>query len=123
TWGEGVGAGAPRAIPPDKRKPPVLTEGWQLGEPDYIITLPTVNVPAEGNDIFPTPNLTIDIPADHWVRAIEIRPSNREVTHHSVLFMAGGIGGGMVGQSGFVDVLGGWGVGTPPAGYPEGGGR
>ena len=118
-----VDAGAPRGNPADEPKPPVLTEGWQLGEPDYVITLPTVNVPAEGNDIFPTPNLTIDIPEDHWIRAVEIRPSNREVTHHSVLFMAGGIGGGMVGQSGFVDILGVWAVGTPPTVFPEGVGR
>ena len=118
-----VDAGAPRGNPADEPKLPALTEGWQLGEPDYIITLPTVNVPAEGNDIFPTPNLTIDIPEDRWIRALEIRPSNREVTHHSVLFMAGGLGGGMVGQSGFVDVLGVWAVGTPPTVYPEGVGR
>ena len=118
-----VDAGAPRGNPADEPKPPVLTEGWQLGEPDYIITLPTVNVPADGNDIFPTPNLTIDIPEDRWIRAVEIRPSNREVTHHTVLFLAGGLGGGMVSQSGFVDVLGVWAVGTPPTVYPEGVGR
>jgi hypothetical protein len=118
-----VDAGAPRGNPADEPKLPVLTEGWQLGEPDYIITLPTVNIPAEGADYFPTPNLTIDIPEDRWIRALEIRPSNRQVTHHSVLFMAGGLGGGLVGQSGFVDVLGVWAVGTPPTVYPEGTGR
>jgi mono/diheme cytochrome c family protein len=81
-----VDAGAPRGNAAEEPQPPMFTEGWQLGEPDYVITLPTVNVPADGDDIFPTPNLAINIPEDHWVRAIEIRPSNREVTHHSVLF-------------------------------------
>ena len=118
-----VDAGAPRGNPADEPRPPTFTEGWQLGEPDHIITLPTVNIPAEGNDYFPTPNLTIDIPEDRWIRALEIRPSNKAVTHHSVLFMAGGIGGGMVGSSGFVDVLGVWAVGTPPTVYPDGTGR
>ena len=47
-----VDAGAPRGNPADEPKLPALTEGWQLGEPDYIITLPTVNVPAEGDDVF-----------------------------------------------------------------------
>ena len=37
-----VDAGAPRGNPADEPKPPALTEGWQLGEPDFIITLPTV---------------------------------------------------------------------------------
>ena len=83
-----VDAGAPRGNPADEPKPPALTEGWQLGEPDYIITLPAIEVPADGKDIFPTPNITINIPEDRWIRALEIRPSNREVTHHSVLFLA-----------------------------------
>jgi mono/diheme cytochrome c family protein len=114
-----VDAGAPRGNAADEPKPPALTEGWQLGEPDYVITLPTIDVPAAGKDIFPTPNLTIDIPEDRWIRALEIRPSNREVTHHTVLFLAGA----NVGQSGFIDLLGVWAVGTNATVYPEGVGR
>ena len=116
TW---VDAGAPRGNPADEPHVPALPEGWQLGEPDYIITLPAIDVPAEGKDIFPTPNITIDIPDDRWIRALEIRPSNREVTHHSVLFLAGA----NVGQSGFIDVLGVWAVGTNATEYPDGVGR
>lgn len=94
---------APRAAAPvtfTKDVAPILhakcitCKGWQLGEPDYIITLPLVNIPAEGKDYFPTPNLKIDLAEDHWIRALEIRPSNREVTHHSVIFTAGGGSGG-----------------------------
>ena len=114
-----VDAGAPRGDPADEPKPPAFTDGWQLGEPDYVLTLPTVNIPAEGNDYFPTPNIAVNIPEDHWIRALEIRPSNREVTHHSVLFLAGA----NVGQSGFIDVLGVWAVGTNATVYPEGVGR
>ena len=116
-----VDAGAPRGNPKEEPKPPVYTDGWQLGEPDHIITLPIVNIPAEGKDYFPTPNLTLDIPEDRWVRAVEIRPSNREVTHHSVIFTTGA--GPMVGAGGVFDVLGVWAVGTPPMVYPEGTGR
>ena len=116
-------AGAVRGNPADEPQLPALTDGWQLGEPDYIITLPLVNIPAEGRDYFPTPNLTLDLPEDRWVRAIEIRPSNREVTHHSVIFATpvGGLGAALA--SGFFDVLGVWAVGTPPTVYPEGMGR
>lgn len=114
-----VDAGAPRGNPADEPALPALPEGWQLGEPDYIITLPKIDVPAEGKDIFPTPNITIDIPEDRWIRALEIRPSNREVTHHSVLFLAGA----NVGTSGFIDVLGVWAVGTNATVYPDGVGR
>jgi hypothetical protein len=121
-----VDGGVARGNPADEPKLPALTEGWQLGEPDYIITLPVVNIPAEGRDYFPTPNLTLDLPEDRWIRALEIRPSNREVTHHSVIFTApGGAGAGLGAAtgSGFFDVLGVWAVGTPPTVYPEGMGR
>jgi hypothetical protein len=111
-----VDAGAPQGDPKDLPAPPVFTEGWQLGEPDAVIDLPEVHVPATGGDYFPTPSLTVDIPEDRWVRAVEIRPSNREVTHHSVIFATGG-------PSGFFDVLAVWAVGTPPTQYPDGMGR
>jgi hypothetical protein len=81
-WGD---AGAPQGNPADTPQVPTYSDGWQLGEPDYVITLPRIEIPAEGKDIFPTPNPTIDIPDDRWVRAVEIRPSAREVTHHTVL--------------------------------------
>ena len=84
-----VDAGAPRGNPAAEPKLPAFTDGWQLGEPDYIVTLPVVNIPAEGRDYFPTPNLRLDLPEDRWIRALEIRPSNREVTHHSVIFTTG----------------------------------
>ena len=114
-----VDAGAPQGNAADTPPQPKFTDGWQLGEPDYIAELPEIQIPATGGDYFPTPSLTLDIPEDHWIRAVEIRPSNREVTHHSVIFSSGN---GM-GSSGFFDVLAVWAVGTAPAVYPEGEGR
>ena len=119
-------SGAPRGNPADEPRLPALTDGWQLGEPDHVITLPLVNIPAEGRDYFPTPSLDVDVPEDRWIRAIEIRPSNRAVTHHSVIFTlpAGTKGGvGAASGSGFFDVLGVWAVGTPPTVFPEGMGK
>jgi mono/diheme cytochrome c family protein len=118
--GKWVDSGAPQGDPKDLPPPPHFTDGWQLGEPDYIIELPEVHIPAEGNDFFPTPNLTLDLKEDHWIRAIEIRPSAREVTHHSVLFSVSF--NPLAGPPQF-DVLGVWAVGTQPTIYPEGSGR
>jgi hypothetical protein len=118
-----VDAGAPQGNPADAPKPPSFTDGWQLGEPDYVVELPEVHIPATGRDYFPTPSLTLDIPQDRWVRAIEVRPSNREVTHHSVIFAAGNPLSLMMGGDGFFDVLAVWAVGTAPTVYPEGTGR
>ena len=52
-----VDAGAPQGDPKDMPKPPQFTDGWQLGEPDQIIELPEIQIPATGGDYFPTPNL------------------------------------------------------------------
>src|SRR5262249_53573167 len=103
-----VDAGAPQGNPADFPPAPKFTQGWRHGEPDYIVELPEVHIPATGGDYFPTPNLTLDLKEDHWIRALEIRPSNHEVTHHSVIFSAN-MGGMMLGGgSGFFDVLGVW---------------
>src|SRR5437762_10680844 len=102
-----VDAGAPRGDLKDMPKPPQFTEGWQLGEPDLIVELPEVQIPATGKDYFPTPSLTLNLAEDRWIRAVEIRPSNREVTHHSVIFSANigaGMGiGSLMNSSGFFD--------------------
>jgi hypothetical protein len=116
-----VDGGAPRGDLHDLPKPPAFTDGWQLGEPDLVVELPEVQVPATGGDYFPTPNLVLPIAEDHWIRAVEVRPSNREVTHHSVIFSTGA--GPAMGASGLFDVLAVWAVGTRATVYPDGTGR
>ena len=117
-----VDAGAPRGDPGDLPELPTFVEGWALGEPDLTVTLPEVTVPAEGNDYYPDLTHTLDLPEKRWIRAIEVRPSNRKVTHHSVIFTsADGAQGGT--ENGFFDVLAVWSVGTNPHEFPEGMGR
>ena len=149
-----VDAGAPQGDPSDLPELPTFSEGWQLGEPDLIVTLNEVTVPAvcEGNtegsgglrsarlnaagaaeggssgagcvggDYYPDLNHTLDIPEKRWIRAIEVKPSNRKVTHHSVIFTTSG-GAQGASRSGFFDVLAVWSVGTNPHEFPEGSGR
>ena len=149
-----VDAGAPQGAPSDLPELPTFTDGWQLGEPDLIVNLNEVTVPAvcEGNtegsgglrsarlnaagaaeggssgagcvgrDYYPDLNQTLDIPEKRWIRAIEVKPSNRKVTHHSVIFTTGGAAQG-ASRSGFFDVLAVWSVGTNPHEFPEGSGR
>ena len=124
---EWVDSGAPQGDPADLPELPNFTEGWALGEPDYIGELPEVAVPADGPDYYPDLSFTMnDLPEKRWIRAIEVRPGNRNVTHHSVVFTDGNPGQGGTGsgqRSGFFDVLVVWSVGTNPHVFPEGVGR
>src|SRR5689334_24319396 len=50
---------------------PVFPDGWALGTPDVEIAYPTtVEVPAEGPDIYRNIVLPLDLPEDAWVTAI-----------------------------------------------------
>lgn len=130
TW---VAAGMPEG---DPAKLPPLTEfprGWQLGQPDLVVELPTgYKVPASGPDIFRNFVIPLHLREDKWLRAIELRPSARAVVHH-VLFFADSTGAAMRAdeadpEPGFTGMrrgvltsaLGGWAVGQQPHLYPEG---
>jgi hypothetical protein len=116
-WAE---AGAPQGDPAHMPAPPEFSEGWQLGEPDLIVELPEIQIPAAGRDLFPIPAVTVDLPEDRWIRAVEVRPTNRQVAHHAVLFAGGN---GLLQTTDPANVLAVWAVGTPPTAYPDGTGR
>jgi hypothetical protein len=117
---EWVDSGARQGDPSAMPEPPAFTEGWQLGEPDLVVELPEIQIPATGRDLFPIPEITLKMAEDRWVRAVEIRPSNRQVAHHAVLFAGGNA---LLQAANPANVLAVWAVGTPPTEYPEGTGR
>jgi mono/diheme cytochrome c family protein len=82
-----VDAGTP---PGDLRKaplPPSFVTGWALGVPDVILGLSrTILVPADGPDLFRNVALTLDLPEDRWITAIDFQPSARNVVHHALFF-------------------------------------
>jgi Flp pilus assembly protein TadD len=80
-WVEhGAPEGDPRELPP----PRVYSEGWQLGTPDLVVTLPQAyTLPAEGTDVFRIFTLPIPIAMARFVRGLEFRPGNPKVVHHA----------------------------------------
>ena len=80
-WAE---AGAPEGDPRDLPAPRAWPDGWQLGTPDVVITLPRpFTLQADGTDIFRI--FVIPIPTDRlrFVRGLEFRPGNPKVVHHA----------------------------------------
>lgn len=83
-----VSAGKPEGDPTTAPEMPNFPEGWQLGEPDLVITMAEAyEVPADGPDIYRNFVLPLDLPEDKWVKAVELRPSARSVLHHSLFFL------------------------------------
>jgi Flp pilus assembly protein TadD len=80
--------GAREGRPEDLPQAPSFKEGWQLGEPDLILTLPQAyNMPAEGSDVYRNFIFTVPLEGRRYVRALEIRPGNRRVVHHANLLV------------------------------------
>ncbi|MEE2637160.1 MAG: hypothetical protein VYE68_08020 [Acidobacteriota bacterium] len=91
-WADG---GAPEGNQADLPVLPPIPVGWQiqdLGDPDAIIRMPVAEViPASGE--LPMTNYYIPVPWDEpkYARALESKPGNREVTHHTVAYIRSGL--------------------------------
>jgi mono/diheme cytochrome c family protein len=90
-WAEG---GAPRGegnLP----KPPEFREGWSTRinrNPDLVIELPfEYEVPATGEVPTFTTWVKVPVDRDEFVQALELRPSNFNVVHHSSIALANGL--------------------------------
>jgi Flp pilus assembly protein TadD len=79
-----VEAGAPEGHPDDLPPPPRFREGWPLGEPDLVLTLPEPwTLPAGGTDVFRNFVLPVPVTRTRYVRALEIRLDDRKIAHHA----------------------------------------
>ena len=66
---------------------PEFTEGWQLGEPDLVVSMiEAYTLYAEGPDIYRNFVIPLNLDEDKWIQAIEFRPGVRSVVHHSLFF-------------------------------------
>jgi hypothetical protein len=83
-WTEGAKLeGDPKDLPPM----PVFTEGWHIGKPDLVISIPEHKLEAKGPDEYSYVNVPTHFTEDKWVVAAELRPGNRKVVHHAHVFV------------------------------------
>jgi hypothetical protein len=74
--------------PEDRPAVPSFTNGWQLGVPDLVVSMPIpFGVPADGPDVFRNFVLPIPLNARRYVRALEFRPGNARVLHHARILL------------------------------------
>ena len=80
----GMAQGAARDLPPL----PVWRDGWQLGEPDLVLTPPKAfQLPAAGPDVYRNMVLPYQASADRFVRAVEFRPGGTAAIHHAFVLV------------------------------------
>jgi len=83
-----VESGAPRGDPGRTPPLPDFPEGWHLGEPDLVVEMDEAfEIHAEGPDIYRYFVLPLNLSRDRWVKAVEVRPSQRAVVHHVLFYL------------------------------------
>jgi peroxiredoxin len=97
-------AGAPRGTGTDPlpATPPPPSGDWPLGQPDLVVSIPRQDLPATGTIDYRYLTVAIPTPGERWLRAAVVRPGNRRVVHHALVFegtlfdvlaAGGGLGG------------------------------
>ena len=75
--------GAAEGNATDRPAPVVFNDGWTIGTPDIIVTMPKdVELPATG--VIDQQNVLVyaHFDKDMWVKAAEVRPGNPRAVHH-----------------------------------------
>jgi hypothetical protein len=85
TW---IDSGKPEGDPKDMPPPPDFPDGWKIGKPDAIITIPQQSIEGSGPDEYVYLNVPTNFKEDRWIVAAELRPGNRRIVHHAHVFVA-----------------------------------
>ncbi len=131
-----VQAGAPLGDPRDQPAPLQFSDRWTVGEPDLVLTIDRDYRPDPlGEDDYRCFSIPSELLKNQQIGAVEIRPGNREIVHHVLVFPdPTGVsatlqapndpqpGYSCFGDPGFVPagLLGGWAPGARPLVMPEG---
>ena len=81
-------ANAPEGDPHDAPPPRAWTTGWNIPQPDQIVTMPKpVALPAQGDVDYTYEIVPTKFARDEWIQMSEVRPSSRENVHHAVVYI------------------------------------
>jgi peroxiredoxin len=116
-----IDQGAPRGDDRDLPAPRDFVDGWKIGKPDKVFSMPRdFSVPATG--VLDYQRFTVDpgLEQDAWVQAAECRPGNRKVVHHILVYILAPGKSDPYDRDGTAATLVGWAPGDMPARYPPG---
>src|SRR3954453_24169215 len=82
-----VDAGAPEGDSKDVPAPAKFVNGWNIGEPDLVLEMPTAfEIPASGTIDYQYVILPQKFTEDRWVQMAAVRPGAGSVVHHVIVF-------------------------------------
>ncbi|MEW6130353.1 MAG: ascorbate-dependent monooxygenase [Acidobacteriota bacterium] len=64
-----------------------FSSNWALGEPDMILTPDEDYTVEPGRDIYRCFTMPTNLKGDRFVQAVDIKPGNRNVVHHVILYI------------------------------------
>jgi hypothetical protein len=83
-WADG---GGPQGDAKDLPPAPKAVDGWEMGKPDVVFTMPKpFAVPASGQIDYQYLEFPTNFTEDKWVSAIEIKPGALSVVHHILAY-------------------------------------
>jgi len=66
---------------------PQFADGWKISTPDLVLELLVeYSVPATGTIDYTWFAVDIKLTDDKWIERVEVRPTDRSVVHHSLVF-------------------------------------
>ena len=85
TWAR---AGAPAGDPHDAPPPKKWAQGWNIPQPDIVVTMPKpVPIPAKGIVEYTYEIVPTHFAEDRWVQMSEFRPGSPSHVHHAVVYI------------------------------------
>jgi len=83
-----VDSGAKEGEAKDLPPAPKFVEGWTIGKPDLVLTMPEeFTLDATGPDEYQYFEIPTGFTEDKYVQAVEARPGNRKIVHHIIAFI------------------------------------
>ncbi len=80
--------GAPEGNKADAPAPRKWTDGWNISKPDHVVEMPQAfDMPAKGEVEYQYIIVPTTFTEDKWIQQVEVRPGDRTIVHHAVMFI------------------------------------
>lgn len=88
TLNQWIAAKTPEGNPKDAPQPRAFIDGWNIKTPELVLEMPVAyEVPATGTIEYTYFVMPTKFTEDRWIQSAEVRPGNRSVVHHVIVYV------------------------------------